>query len=237
MTCVAERQQLAAQVGEAPACAASCAPCRGSTRPARRGPAAPRTRRSRRSPRSSAFWPIASRNRVLPMPGLAGDEQELAVAGLDVVEPAVGELEQIVASDEERATDGIGSGIHASQFRAMSRRVIGHSTDDGPVLAGRGCTTNDPHSSGRQRQEAADGEVHGRPLRVLRGDGRAARRGARARPRDRGGGGRPLRARLARPGAGQGLLPVHGPSKEVDHADPRACGSPDGRGLRTSVEV
>ena len=59
---------------------------------------------------------------------LAGDEQELAEAGLDVIEPAVDELEQLVAADEERAANRVGSDVHGSQFRAAT--VTGHRSFD-----------------------------------------------------------------------------------------------------------
>ena len=38
-------------------------------------------------------------------PGLAGEQQELAVAGRDVVEASIDEVEQVVTPDEERAAD------------------------------------------------------------------------------------------------------------------------------------
>ena len=38
-------------------------------------------------------------------PGLSGEQQELAVAGHDVVQAAIDEVEQVVTPDEERATD------------------------------------------------------------------------------------------------------------------------------------
>ena len=44
------------------------------------------------------------------MPGLAGQQQELAVAGKHVVEATVGQLEQVVAPDQERAADGTRGG-------------------------------------------------------------------------------------------------------------------------------
>ena len=59
------------------------------------------------------------------------------MTGVDVVEPPVGELEQVVATDEERAADRIGSDVHGSQFRPLARQVIGHSTDDGPFSGAR----------------------------------------------------------------------------------------------------
>ena len=52
----------------------------------------------------------------------------------------------------------------------------------------------------------------------------AAPRGARAGPGDRARRGRPFRACLARPGVGQGLLPLDRPEPGERHADPRARG-------------
>ena len=45
-------------------------------------------------------------------PGLAGEQEELAPASDDVVEPPIGEDEQVVTPDEERTTDGSGCGTH-----------------------------------------------------------------------------------------------------------------------------
>src|SRR5689334_1630143 len=83
-------------------------------------------------------------------------------------------------------------------------------------------------------QEAADGEVHGRPLGVLRGDGGSAQRGPRSRSRDRGRRGRAFRAGLARPRLREGLLPVDRAFQGIGDADPRAGRSPDRRGLRAA---
>ena len=63
-------------------------------------------------------------------PGLAGEQQELAPACDDVVEPPIGEDEQVVTPDEERTADGSGCGTHRVKCRRGSSRVIGHSTDD-----------------------------------------------------------------------------------------------------------
>ena len=84
--------------------------------------------------------------------GLPGDEEELAMARLDVVESPIGELEQVVASDEERAANRTGSGVHVLQFRALSSPVIGHSTDDGWVVEGEAAQPTTPIAGGRQRR-------------------------------------------------------------------------------------
>ena len=47
-------------------------------------------------------------------PGLAGEQQELPVPGQDVVEPAVGELEQLVPPDQERTADGARRAVHGT---------------------------------------------------------------------------------------------------------------------------
>ena len=39
-------------------------------------------------------------------PRLAGDQEELAASGEHVVEPSIGELEQLVATDQQRAANG-----------------------------------------------------------------------------------------------------------------------------------
>ena len=48
-------------------------------------------------------------------PGLAGEQDELAAAFEDVVEPPVGEDEQVVTPDEERTADGSRCGRHRSE--------------------------------------------------------------------------------------------------------------------------
>ena len=48
-------------------------------------------------------------------PRLAGEQQELAPAGGDVLEPPIRELEQVVAPDEKRATDGSQRRVHGSE--------------------------------------------------------------------------------------------------------------------------
>jgi hypothetical protein len=49
----------------------------------------------------------------LPDPRLTRDEKELASPGLDVVEAAVGQIEQLIATDEQWTTGGSGHRIHA----------------------------------------------------------------------------------------------------------------------------
>ena len=125
---------------------------------------------------------------------------------------------------------------------------LGHRREAGSVARGRGLqaaisardvsvgrpTTAPDRSAriGRTTATAAagtrpggsiDGQVHGRPRRVLRRVGAAARGGAPARPRHRGPGGSPLRARLARPRGRQGLLPGHRTVEGGGHARPRAA--------------
>ena len=48
-------------------------------------------------------------------PGLAGQQQELAATGEDVVEAPVGQVEQVVAPDEERAADDARRTVHRSE--------------------------------------------------------------------------------------------------------------------------
>ena len=45
-------------------------------------------------------------------PGLARQQQELPVPGEDVVQAAIGELEQVVAPDQERTADGAERTVH-----------------------------------------------------------------------------------------------------------------------------
>ena len=63
-------------------------------------------------PRALGLPPDRAEEPRLADPGLAGEQQELAVAGQDVVEPPVDELEQVVATDEERAADGARRAVH-----------------------------------------------------------------------------------------------------------------------------
>ncbi len=159
-------------------------------------------------------WPASSRNWPWP--------------ASDVVEASIDELEQVVATDEQRAADR--SRIGRPWPRSVGRRR--HRSSVIRPMTGRSSTVEaappaTPIAGGRHTKEAADGEVHGRPFGVLRGDRRAARRGARPRPRDRGRRRRPLRAGLARPRGGQGLLPRDRPV-----AGSRSCGSTSGPATR-----
>ena len=83
------------------------------------------------NPRLSALRPDGAEEARLADPGLAGQQQELAVPGEDVVQAAVGELEQVVPPDEERACSGARRAAHGRpKCRTGSAPVIGHSTDD-----------------------------------------------------------------------------------------------------------
>src|SRR5471032_2271726 len=91
---------------------------------------------------------------------------------------------------------------------------------------------NRRQTAGRDRR-CPHGDVHGRPQRLLRRDCRAARRSARPRSRYRGRGARALRAGVAGPGGGEGLLPRYGPVEGGRHARARARRPPDARSLRS----
>ena len=67
--------------------------------------------------------------------GLAGQQEELAASGRDLVEASVGQLEEVVAPDEERADRPADGLAMASQCRARPSTVIGHSTDDVRAIA------------------------------------------------------------------------------------------------------
>ncbi len=49
------------------------------------------------------------------MPGRSADEQELAVADLDVVQPTIDQFEQVVAADEDGGSDGVRKDVHAHE--------------------------------------------------------------------------------------------------------------------------
>ena len=61
------------------------------------------------------FAPDGGKQPCLADSGLAGEQQELAPAGGNVVETPVRELEQVVTPDEERTTDGPERGVHGSE--------------------------------------------------------------------------------------------------------------------------
>ena len=63
-------------------------------------------------PRLSALRRIAPRKPGLADPRLAGQQQELATPGQDILEAPVGQVEQVVASDEERTADGAWRTVH-----------------------------------------------------------------------------------------------------------------------------
>ncbi len=48
-------------------------------------------------------------------PGLSGQQQELSAAGEDVLEASVGQVEQVVTSDEERTADDAMRTVHRSE--------------------------------------------------------------------------------------------------------------------------
>ena len=129
---------------------------------------------------------------------------------------------------------------HGPVFVARERRqfrpeVIGHSTDDSQAPEiDAGYPMPRPERSRAPAEEVDYGELHGRPLGLLRRHRRATARGPRTRPGDRARGGRPFRARLARPRRRQGLLPRDRPVARVGHAHPRAGGPSDRRGLRAA---
>ena len=83
------------------------------------GATAPSAATHARDPR-----PCAERRQEpgLADPGLAGEQQELATTGDDVVEAAVRELEQVVAPDEERTSNGSERGKHRLRSVCNGRR-------------------------------------------------------------------------------------------------------------------
>ena len=52
----------------------------------------------------------------LPDPGLAGEQQEAAAAGRDLGDPAVGQGQQVVPADQDRA-DEEAMVVHCGEFR------------------------------------------------------------------------------------------------------------------------
>ena len=85
-------------------------------------------------PRCFAFRMIAPRKPRLADARLAGQQQELAVAGRDVLEASVDEVEQVVTPDEERATDDAQGDLTWSRSVGQGLLVrIGHSTDAASV--------------------------------------------------------------------------------------------------------
>ncbi len=202
-------------------------PSRGSRRAGPGGPAAPRSRRPPAArPLRPSGPPRGSGGSCRDRRGRRGRRRcrDRVRVGDQLIE----ELEKVVAADQDGALNGTGA-AHGAQstprhpssrigrmtdgFPRGRRRIgpdigrsspgpIGHAHDDALTLS----------PTLERQQPAAEelhGQVHGRPHRLHRRDGPAAEGGARARPRDRGRRGRPFRARLARPGARQGLLPCH----------------------------
>ena len=100
-------------------------------------------------------------------PGLPATSRNWPRPGLDVVEPAVGQLEQVVATDEERAADGpIRRHVMVRSVGPAPSSGIGHSTDD--VHDARAAIV--AHRDPRPR----------RPADAIRGDRRPRRRPAAA---------------------------------------------------------
>ena len=88
----------------------------------------------RREPAALGLAADRAEEARLADPGLTGQQQELPVPRLDVIEPAVGELEQVVAPDEERTTDGTRRAAHGTEV--YDRVQAGHRSFDRcpPVL-------------------------------------------------------------------------------------------------------
>ena len=122
---------------------------------------------------------------------------------------------------------------HGPVFVARERRqfgpeVIGHPTDDSQAPGiDAAYPMPRPERSRAPAEEVDYGELHGRPLGLLRRHRRATARGPRTRPCDRTRGGRALRAGLAR-----------SPSRARSSASPagrrasRSCVSMSGRAIR-----
>ena len=184
---IAQVEQLPAERRRTARAGSSTAPGRGSRPPARRGPAGRPPRRPRRSrgPPPCAGWRRAAgscRSRPRRRAGGTGPGRRRRRRAADPRGRA-----------GRRARRGAGNGRLSARCawpRSVGRgasRVIGHSTDDPSGVADRRCVSDAP----TRMVEApgtggGHGELHGRPLGLLRRHRRAAEGGPRARPGDRG---------------------------------------------------
>ena len=167
-------------------------------------------------------------------PRLAGHQEELAAASEHVVEPSVGELEQVVATDQERATNGTDRGIHRRRsVGRVRRRTSVERPMTGRSFEGRMSPASEPgRMAGNETEEAAMAkfmDVHSGFFGVTADQLKAAHEADLAIEKAEGV---HFERAWLDPDAGQGLLPVDRPVARSGHADPRARRPPDRRGLR-----
>ena len=82
-----------------------------------------------RNPAALARRSIAPSSRVLPTPASPASSSSWPATGGHLGDPPVGEVQQVIPPDEDRADEGSG-GPHGAKCRFVARVAIGQMTDD-----------------------------------------------------------------------------------------------------------